>query len=47
LQAKNAISAPAISEMMIQSAPCQIPEPWKKFTPNRPVSAMFAAVKAR
>ena len=45
--AKRAISAAATSAMTIQSAPFQIPEPWKKSTPNRPASAVDAAVNAR
>ena len=33
--------------MTSDSAPSQIPEPWKKATPKSPASAVEAAVKAR
>jgi hypothetical protein len=43
----SAISAPATSAMTSHSAPYQIPELWKNATPNRPASAVDAAVNAR
>src|SRR5919206_4569168 len=45
--ASQAMRAPATSAMTSHSAPFQIPEPVKKATPNRPTSAVEAAVNAR